>query len=148
MQLSKHFTLSALTVTKTGLENKPGEKEIKNLKRLCGTILEPLWDDVGEIIVNSGFRSKEVNTKIGGSSTSQHPKGEAADIEVPGMEIEEIVKKIRDLKLPFHQLIDEHVGNDFWVHVSIAPDGVSPKRQVLTCRLENGKKVYKQISIG
>ena len=109
IRLSKNFTLDEFVITSTGLENVPGETEIQNLKLLCEKILQPLRDAVGRpIIMSSGYRSLLVNTAIGGESTSQHVKGQAGDFSIPGMTNQQIIDKIRELKLPYDQIIDEN----------------------------------------
>ncbi len=149
MNLSKNFTLAELTVTQTGLPNVPDEKQIANLKRLCETILEPLRETIGRPIgINSGYRSPAVNRKIKGSITSQHMAGEAADICVVGMSTLDIVKIIAKLKLPFHQLINEGTATATWVHVSVAPIGIKPKREILNAFGIPGKMICQRISIG
>ncbi|EMF80056.1 peptidase M15 [Leptospira weilii serovar Topaz str. LT2116] len=150
MNLSKNFTLVELTVTGTGLSNVPDEKQIANLKRLCETILEPLRETIGRPIqINSGYRSPAVNRKIKGSVTSQHMAGEAADLCVVGMSTLDIVKIITKLKLPFHQLINEGFTTGVtWVHVSVAPQGIKPKREILNAFGVPGKMKYQRISVG
>ena len=84
MKLSKNFTLKELTKTDTGLPNVPGEKETQFLLLLAIFILQPIRNRAGRLDISSGFRSSAVNGAIPGTSkTSQHPKGQAADI-VPG----------------------------------------------------------------
>lgn len=125
IRLGKNFTLDEFIVTQTGLENIPGPEEIENLRKLVTHILQPLRDDVGRpIIITSGYRSPAVNALIGGSSTSQHTRGQAADFKVNGMTNQEIVARIRALGLPYDQLIDEVKGSSSWVHVSHKPNGV------------------------
>ncbi|EMO46612.1 D-Ala-D-Ala carboxypeptidase family metallohydrolase [Leptospira santarosai] len=150
MNLSKNFTLEQLTVTETGLENKPDDQAIESLKRLCEAILEPLFEAVKlPISVSSGYRSPAVNRKIKGSVTSQHMRGEAADFGIKGMSKQEICKKILELNLPFHQLINEGIQNGAtWVHVSIAPNGVKPKKEYMNGFSSLGKIKYQRISIG
>ncbi|UOG51093.1 D-Ala-D-Ala carboxypeptidase family metallohydrolase [Leptospira noguchii] len=150
MNLSKNFTLSELTVTQTGLPNVPDERQIVNLKRLCETILEPLREAIGKPIgINSGFRSPAVNRKVKGSVTSQHMAGEAADICVAGMSTLDIVKLITKLKLPFHQLINEGTTTGVtWVHVSVAPQGIKPKKEILNAFGVPGRMKYQRVSIG
>ncbi len=89
--------------------------------------------------MTSGFRTKTINTRIGGSPNSQHCKGEAADFIVPGLELRNVVQLMRGIKLPFDQLIFEFGS---WIHVSYSP---RHRRQVLEAKLEGGKTVYKQI---
>ncbi|EMP02333.1 D-Ala-D-Ala carboxypeptidase family metallohydrolase [Leptospira santarosai] len=150
MNLSKNFTLSELTVTGTGLVNVPEERQIVNLKRLCETILEPLREAIGKPIqINSGYRSPAVNRKIKGSITSQHMAGEAADICVSGMSTLDIVKMIGKLNLPFHQLINEGTTTGVtWVHVSVSPLGIRPKKEVLNAFGVSGQMKYQRVSIG
>ena len=93
MKLSEHFSLGELTKTKTGIENVPNEEQVNNLKRLCGWLekLRKRWNDIyGEgddpIIINSGFRSLEVNKAVGGATLSNHLTGCAVDIRCIGIE--------------------------------------------------------------
>jgi zinc D-Ala-D-Ala carboxypeptidase len=86
MQLSKSFTLNELTksqeATRLGIDNTPGEEQVKNLKILCEKILQPIRDFYGmPVSVSSGYRSPDLCKAIGSSSTSQHTRGEAADFE-------------------------------------------------------------------
>ncbi|EMJ66466.1 D-Ala-D-Ala carboxypeptidase family metallohydrolase [Leptospira sp. P2653] len=150
MNLSKNFTLAELTVTQTGLPNVPDEKQIANLKRLCETILEPLKAVLERPVqINSGYRSPAVNRKIKGSVTSQHMAGEAADLCVVGMSTLDLVKIIVRLKLPFHQLINEGTATGVtWVHVSVAPQGIKPKREILNAFGIPGKMKYQRVSVG
>lgn len=80
MNLTPHFTLQELTTTKTGKANTPNTGEVAKLRALCSAVLEPWREIVGPLRVNSGFRSEAVNNAVGGSSTSQHRYGEAADV--------------------------------------------------------------------
>lgn len=133
MKLSENFTLDELTRSSTadrlGLDNTPSEEVTANLKRLANLILQPLRDHLGRpITINSAYRSPRVNASVGGSPRSQHMLGEAADIRVANMEVTELVEIVKDLGLPYHQLINEF---DSWVHVSVAPKGEKPKKQVL-----------------
>jgi zinc D-Ala-D-Ala carboxypeptidase len=122
IRLSKNFTLDEFVVTATGLENIPGETEIENLRQLVEKILQPLRDAVGKpVVISSGYRSLSVNTAIGGAGTSQHLKGQAADFTIPGMTNEEIIARIRALRLPYDQVIDELKAGKRWIHVSYNP---------------------------
>ncbi|EQA70717.1 D-Ala-D-Ala carboxypeptidase family metallohydrolase [Leptospira noguchii] len=149
MNISKNFTLDQMTVTETGLANKPDEQTIESLKRLCETILEPLFESLKlPISVSSGYRSPAVNRKIKGSPTSQHMKGEAVDFGIKGMNKQDICKKILELDLPFHQLINEGTINGAtWVHVSIAPKGVKPKKEFLNAYGTQGKMKYQRVEV-
>ena len=149
-QLTKNFSLAELTKSETALrfdmENTPGPVEIANLTDLAGKVLQPVRDHFGKgVKVNSGFRHPEVNAKVGGSKTSDHCKGQAADIEIPGVANAELAQWIAD-NLEFRQLILEFyqiaVPDSGWVHVSwVAGDN---KKQVLTATKQNGKTVYLQ----
>lgn len=145
MNLSPHFTLAELTIsqeaTRSGLSNTPNALQTEALALLCTNILEPLRARVRKpIIVSSGFRSVSVNRRIGGSSTSQHTKGQAADFTIPGMTVSEVVSLILKMGFPVDQLINE--GNA-WVHVSYSD---KHRRQVLLATFKNGKAEYKVLA--
>ena len=118
MNLSEHFTLEELTHTDhREFDNVPYESELANLKRLAA-FLETVKSAIGgkPIIVNSALWSKQVNDAVGSSDRSQHRLGCAADIRVPQMSPDEVVKSIIAANLPFDQVIREF---DRWTHVSI-----------------------------
>jgi len=150
MNLTKNFTLEEMIKSETALrhdmDNTPGEKEIGNLKLLCEKVLQPVRDYFGKgVKVNSGFRHPDVNAKVGGSRTSDHTRGQAADIEIPGVPNAELAEWIKD-NLEFRQLILEFytpgVPDSGWVHVSyVAEDN---KKEVLTATKKDGKTVYLQ----
>jgi zinc D-Ala-D-Ala carboxypeptidase len=129
--MTPNFTLAELTVTDhREFKNEPSPTEIKNLQRLAG-LLEQVKSVLGgvPIMVNSAFRSKEVNDAVGSKDTSQHRVGCAADIRVPGMAPDAVVKAIIAAKLPFDQLIREF---DRWTHISVPNDPKGkPRGQVL-----------------
>jgi len=125
MNLSPHFTLEELTHTDhRTLDNTPNEAELANLKRLA-EFLERVKHELYDkpIMVNSAFRSKAVNDAVGSKDTSQHRTGCAADIRVPGMTPDEVVKAIIAANLGHDQVIREF---DRWTHVSI-PNNTSDK---------------------
>ena len=147
-QLTKNFSLAELTKSETALrfdmDNTPGAVEIANLTELAGKVLQPVRDHFGKgVKVNSGFRHPEVNAKVGGSKTSDHCKGQAADIEIPGVPNAELAEWIKD-NLEFRQLILEFytvgIPDSGWVHVSFV-DGDN-KKQVMTATKQGGKTVY------
>jgi zinc D-Ala-D-Ala carboxypeptidase len=147
-QLTKNFSLAELTKSETALrhdmDNTPGPTEIGNLTELAGKVLQPVRDHYAKgVKVNSGFRHPEVNAKVGGSKTSDHCKGQAADIEIPGVANAELAQWIAD-NLEFTQLILEFytpgISDSGWVHVSYNPDNL--KKQVMTATKQNGKTVY------
>lgn len=141
MNLSEHFTLEEMTISQTatrrGLNNAPGPAEVLALTMLCTRLLEPFRAKVGPIHVNSGFRSKEVNAAVGGVSTSQHCKGEAADIIVPGKTIEELFTILRESGLEFDQAIQEGT----WLHLSFTMARPN-RREMLRATFKNGKASY------
>ena len=121
MNLSPHFTLEELTTTDhRKFDNTPNASEIANLTRLAD-FLEQVREAVGgkPIMVNSAFRSKQVNDAVGSKDTSQHRVGCAADIRVPGMTPDQVVKAIMAAGLAYEQLIREF---DRWTHISIPND--------------------------
>ena len=148
MQLTNNFSLAEMVKSDTALrhdmDNTPGEAEIANLKTLCEKVLQPVRDHFQTgVKVNSGFRHPEVNAKVGGSKTSDHCKGQAADIEIPGIANADLAVWIMD-NLEYTQLILEFytpgVPDSGWVHVSYDP--VNLKKQNLTATKQNGKTVY------
>jgi hypothetical protein len=131
MQLTPHFTLEELTHTDhRTIENVPNSTEINNLKRLA-EMLEKVKDllDGKPIMVNSAFRSKAVNDAVGSKDTSQHRVGCAADIRVPGLSPDQVVKAIIGSPIAYDQIIREF---DSWTHISVpnAPSG-TPRKQAL-----------------
>ena len=120
-QLTEHFTLEELTATDhRQFDNTPNEAERANLVRLAD-LLERVKVAIGNkpVMVNSAFRSKQVNDAVGSKDTSQHRVGCAADIRVPGMTPDQVVKAVIAAKLPFDQLIREF---DRWTHISVPND--------------------------
>lgn len=143
--LTEHFTqeefLRSETAIRAGRAVEADELTIANLRRLCNMVLEPLRSAVGPIRILSGFRPLWLNQLVGGSTTSEHVYGRAADIEVVGMPNDSLCQKIIDLKLPFNQVILEFSPNG-WCHVSIPRLGDMPKHEVLTATKQGGKTVY------
>lgn len=131
MNLTEHFTLEELTHTDhREFENVPNEQELENLKRLAA-FLEEVKKALGgkPVMVNSGFRSKQVNDAVGSKDTSQHRLGCAVDIRVPQLTPDQVVKTIMASGLAYDQLIREF---DRWTHVSI-PNTIEtkPRKQTL-----------------
>ena len=130
-QLSVHFTLEELTHTDhREFDNTPNPQETANLIRLAG-LLEDVKLLLGgkPIMVNSAFRSKAVNDAVGSKDSSQHRVGCAADIRIPQMTPDEVVRAIIAADLPYDQIIREF---DRWTHISVpnTPDG-KPRKQAL-----------------
>lgn len=122
----KYFTIKELTESNTAtrlkIDNTPTEEVINNLESLVNNILDKIREAYGKpITVNSGYRCPKLNTAIGGSKTSQHITGKAADITVGNRQANRsLFQFIQKLDLPFDQLIDEY--NYKWVHISYDPN--------------------------
>ena len=131
MNLSPNFTLEELTFTDhREFDNTPNATERANLVRLAA-LLERVKTALGNapVMVNSAFRCKQVNDAVGSKDTSQHRLGCAADIRVPGLTPDQVVKACIAAKLPFDQLIREF---DRWTHISITnTQNGTPRNQVL-----------------
>ena len=133
MNLSEHMTLAELTKTNTGIENVPNEAQVENLKRVCRWLerLRKRWNDkYGDgddpIIINSGFRSPEVNKAVGGVPTSNHLTGCAVDIRCIGIEqalrYAAILLDISDMsREDFDELLIEQKRSVVWIHFAVRP---------------------------
>lgn len=127
----EHFAWGEMIRTAQPLANIPGQAEQAAIVALCAAVLDPLRRRLGKpIAVSSCYRSPAVNSAVGGSKTSQHMRGEAADFTVAGMTPEQIAAEIIAAGLPFDQLIVERLRGSAWVHCSYA-QGRSQRRQVL-----------------
>ena len=147
MKLSEHLDLSEVirsdSAKRNGISNMPTEEHIANFMLLAEKIFEPIREHFGvPIRISSGYRSKELNAKIGGSATSQHCKGQAVDIDMDGTSLtnKQVFDYIKD-NLPFDQLIWEfgNEDNPDWVHVSYVPNG---RKQILKAFKLNGATKY------
>jgi putative chitinase len=131
MNLSKHFTFEELTITDhREFDNTPNVEETENLTRLA-EFLEQVKTVLGgkPIMVNSAFRSEAVNNAVGSRNTSQHRIGCAADIRVPGMTPDEVVKAVIASGIGYDQIIREF---DRWTHISVPnTKDMTPRRQAL-----------------
>lgn len=131
MQLSEHFSFEELTHTDhREFDNTPNDAELANLVRLAA-FLEEVKTLLGgkPVMVNSAFRSKQVNDAVGSKDTSQHRVGCAADLRIPGMTPDEVVRTIIASSLQFDQVIREF---NSWTHISVPnlPE-MKPRRQAL-----------------
>ena len=124
MRVSKNFELSEITHSNTakrlGINNEPTKEHLENMQRLINNLIQPLRDAIGPIRISSGYRNPSLNRAIGGSTKSQHCKGEALDIqfwEMGKMNNKVIYDFILDSNMEFDQIINEF---DFaWIHISL-----------------------------
>ncbi len=135
MKLSEHFSLRELTKTKTGISNVPNEEQVDNLRRVCRWLeqLRRRWNNLyGEgddpIVINSGFRSPEVNKAVGGATLSNHLTRCAVDIRCVGIEqalrYAAILLDISDLNHEdYDELLIEQKGRVIWIHFAVKPTG-------------------------
>jgi len=151
MNLTTNFTLAEMTASqvasRNGLNNNPTAGQIENLKKLCESILQPIRNHYdAPVIVSSGFRSPELCIRIGSSIDSQHAKGQAADIQVVGIDNKALAKYIKE-NLDFDQLILEFYKEDEgphsgWVHVSYVGKGNRKESLTATRSDVTQKTVY------
>ena len=131
MQLTEHFSLEELTHTDhREFDNTPNDAELENIKRLA-EFLEEVKTVLGgkPIMVNSAFRSKQVNDAVGSKDTSQHRIGCAADIRVPSMTPDEVVRAVIASGIGYDQIIREF---DRWTHISVPNEPArAPRKQAL-----------------
>lgn len=135
--MTKNFTLKELCVTKTGIHNEPNAEQKEALSLLAVNILQPARDALGPIKVTSGFRNSKVNAAVGGSRSSQHTKGEAADLQCKdNAALFQFIKT-----LEFDQLIWEFGDKEQpdWVHVSYASKN---RKEILKATKKNGVTKY------
>lgn len=138
MQLSEHFSKekfeNSMYARRHKIDNSMSTSQEAAATRLCTQILEKVREHYGKpIIISSGYRSVPVNTGIGGSPTSQHTKGEAADIKIHGVTPYELTEWIaKDSGLPFDQCIYEF---EDWTHVSFT-NRHKPRQELLTINHE------------
>ncbi len=141
LRLSPHFTLAELTKTKSGIDNVPNEAQVENLRRVCRWLEELRLrynlnkkekiknkDEEEPIIINSGFRSAEVNRAVGGAPTSNHLTGCAVDIRCIGIEqalrYAALLLDIADLnKEDYDELLIEQKSCTYWIHFAVKPKG-------------------------
>ena len=148
MRLSANFTVQEFTKSQTairqGLDNKPSTIHLHNAKLLFGNVVQKVRDNFGVTVINSGYRGRALNEAVGGSTKSQHCKGEAVDIECPGTSNYDVANWIKE-NCDFDQLILEFytpgIPDSGWVHVSYKAE--VNRKYIFTAMKENGKTVYK-----
>jgi zinc D-Ala-D-Ala carboxypeptidase len=146
--LTPHFTLEELTISQTalrlGIDNTPSAEILANLTRLCETILEPIRSLLGaRMTLSSGYRSVALNQAIGGSPTSYHCLGLAADWEPFGVPLDVAFALVRRSTLPLDLTIYECQA---WVHTQAARAGVTPRDQALIASGGPGAWVYTPVA--
>ena len=149
MKLSKNFSLSEITYSSTakrlGIENAPKKKHLQNIQNLITKVIQPIRDHIGAIRISSGYRSPVLNRAIGGSTKSQHCKGEALDLqywENGEMNNKKLYDWIIDNGVEFDQMINEF---DYaWIHLSLKEEGKKNRKQVLEAyKDEDGDTKYR-----
>ena len=147
--LSKNFgyqeMIKSSTANRLGISNDATREHVINLTNLCNFILQPVREEFGFIRINSGYRSPALNKAVGGSSTSQHCNGQAADFESTRISNPDLARWI-EKHLEFDQLILEFYDgvdpNSGWIHCSYVLDG-SNRSKTMTALRVNGKTAYK-----
>tara|TARA_R100000951_G_scaffold114071_1_gene117505 strand:- start:1426 stop:1875 length:450 start_codon:yes stop_codon:yes gene_type:complete len=147
MRLSKNFTLSEITSSNTakrlGIKNEPTKEHLENMQRLVRDLIQPIRDALGPVRISSGYRNPVLNRAIGGSSKSQHTKGQALDIQFWSqgeMCNKEVYDWVINNDIEFDQMINEF---DFsWIHISLRPK--NNRKQILQAyKDEDGDTKYK-----
>lgn len=137
----EYFSWSEMTTTSTGLPNDPSHTERVNIKMLCSTALDPLRRHVGRPMrVTSGFRSEAVNTAVGGSKTSAHRKGLAADVKVSGLDAHALMRAVIDSDIMFDQAIAYAPSRGGHLHLGLSTG--RNRRQTLWAKAGGGYEAY------
>ena len=148
MNLSPHFSLDELTYSETalrrGIDNTPPPGAIDNLKRLCEILLEPVRAVLlVPMHINSGYRSAGLNAAVGGAHGSAHLDGCAADFIPIGLDLHTVFDMLRtNPSLSYDQIIFECAA---WIHIAVAPAGLTPRRQALTATGHRGDWSYQLV---
>lgn len=151
MKLSKNFALSEITHSNTakrlGIDNEPTETHLQNMQHLVDNLIQPLRDSIGPIRISSGYRNPSLNRAIGGSSSSQHCKGQALDLQFwqKGKMMNELIYEwVLDSGLEFDQMINEF---DFaWIHISLK-DKDNRKQVLEAYKNEDGDTKYRYADV-
>ena len=143
----RYFSWAELTSSPTArrraINNEPNEQQRRNLVRLCADVLDPLRHHLGlPIHVTSGFRSEVLNTLIGGSSTSRHRDGLAADIKVAAMHSRDVAATIRRLGLPVDQVVWYDPERGGHLHVGLTAAGKAPRGMYLHAPSSGGYRAW------
>jgi len=152
MRLSKNFTLSEITKSNTakrlGIKNVPDKEHLKNMQVLIRDLIQPIRDAIGPIRISSGYRNPQLNRAIGGSTKSQHCKGEALDLQFwkdGEMCNKEIYDWVLKEGIEFDQMINEF---DFaWIHISLK-DSKNRKVVLEAYKDKDGDTAYKVADVG
>jgi len=151
MRLSKNFVLSEITRSNTairlGISNEPSKEHLENMQKLITELIQPLRGSIGPVRISSGYRSPQLNRAIGGSSKSQHCKGEALDLQFwknGQMCNKEIYDWIIESGLEFDQMINEFDYS--WIHISLKEK--KNRKQVLEAyKDKDGDTCYKYADV-
>ena len=148
MRLSKNFVLSEITKSNTakrlGIKNEPEKKHLENMQRLITNLIQPMRDALGPIRISSGYRNPQLNRAIGGSTKSQHCKGEALDLQFwkkGEMCNKEIYDWVIKSEIEFDQMINEF---DYaWIHISLKNGGKNRRMILEAYKDKDGDTAYK-----
>tara|TARA_A100001015_G_scaffold243909_1_gene279141 strand:+ start:5521 stop:5973 length:453 start_codon:yes stop_codon:yes gene_type:complete len=148
MRLSKNFTLPEIihsnTAKRLGINNAPNKEHLKNMQVLVRDLIQPMRDVLGPIRISSGYRNPELNRAIGGSSKSQHCKGEALDLQYWSkgkMSNKEIYDWVVKSGIEFDQMINEFDYS--WIHISLKSNGKNRKQILEAYKDSDGDTAYK-----
>jgi zinc D-Ala-D-Ala carboxypeptidase len=150
MKLSKNFSLSEITRSNTAarlnIKNAPSQEHLNNMQVLIRDLIQPMRDALGPIRISSGYRSPALNRAIGGSSKSQHCKGQALDLQFwkdGEMCNKEIYDWVIKEGIEFDQMINEF---DFaWIHISLRPDNKNRKNILEAYQYDDGDTAYRRV---
>lgn len=147
-QLSPHFKLSEMLNSGTGrskgIANVPTPEIVANLEKLCKEALEPIRELVGPLKINSGYRADDINKAVGGSITSAHSYGLAADLNPVKGTWKQLMDKVIASGIKLDQIIYERAGASTWVHVGLLHPKTGKKRgDQLAMLLVDGKTTYR-----
>jgi len=150
MRLSKNFTLPEIihsnTAKRLGINNAPNKEHLKNMQVLVRDLIQPMRDVLGPIRISSGYRNPELNRAIGGSSKSQHCKGEALDLQYWSkgeMCNKEIYDWVIKSEIEFDQMINEFDYS--WIHISLKSNGKNRKQILEAYKDSDGDTAYKLV---